>query len=39
MIKQVNDPKVQEAFGFLFMILQTIGTCVQSYQEQKQATE
>jgi hypothetical protein len=33
MIKQVNDPKVQEAFGFLFMMLQAIGTCLQAYQK------
>ncbi len=32
MIKQVNDPKVQEALGFLFMMLQTLGTCLQAYQ-------
>ena len=35
MIKQVNDPKVQEAFGFFFMILQTVGSCVQVYQDDK----
>jgi hypothetical protein len=33
MIKQVNDPKVQEAFGFLFMMLQAVGTCLQAYQK------
>jgi hypothetical protein len=33
MIKQVNDPKVQEAFGFLFMMLQAIGSCLQAYQK------
>jgi hypothetical protein len=33
MIKQVNDPKVQEAFGFLFMILQAVGSCLQVYQK------
>ncbi len=32
MIKQVNDPKVQEAFGFLFMMLQAVGSCLQAYQ-------
>jgi hypothetical protein len=32
MIKQVNDPKVQEAFGFLFMMLQALGNCLQAYQ-------
>jgi uncharacterized protein YjgD (DUF1641 family) len=35
MIKQVNDPKVQEAFGFFFMILQTVGSCLQAYQKDK----
>lgn len=34
MIKQVNDPKVQEAFGFLFMMLQAIGSCLQAYQKE-----
>ncbi len=32
-IKQVNDPKVQEAFGFFFMMLQAIGSCLQTYQK------
>ncbi|MFT5697535.1 MAG: hypothetical protein ACI8ZB_000383 [Desulforhopalus sp.] len=32
MIKLVNDPKVQEAFGFLFMMLQVIGSCLQTSQ-------
>lgn len=32
MIKQINDPKVQEALGFLFMMLQAVGTCLQAYQ-------
>ncbi|MGW8192989.1 MAG: DUF1641 domain-containing protein [Desulforhopalus sp.] len=36
MIKQVNDPKVQEAFGFLFMMLQTVGTILQTYQKDKE---
>lgn len=35
MIKQVNDPKVQEAFGFFFMILQAVGSCLQTYQQDK----
>lgn len=35
MIKQINDPKVQEAFGFFFMILQTVGSCLQVYQNSK----
>ena len=37
MFKQLNNPKVQEAFGFLFLILQTVGTCVQAYQNDKKA--
>lgn len=32
-IKQVNDPKVQEAFGFFFMMLQAVGSCLQAYQK------
>jgi len=36
MIKQVNDPKVQEAFGFFFMLLQAVGTCLQAYQNDKE---
>lgn len=35
MIKMVNDPKVQEAFGFFFMMLQAVGTCLQTYQRDK----
>ncbi len=35
MIKQVNDPKVQAAFGFFFMILQTVGSCLYAYQTDK----
>ncbi len=37
MFKQMNNPKVQEAFGFLFLILQTVGTCMQAYQNDKKA--
>jgi uncharacterized protein YjgD (DUF1641 family) len=33
MIKQLNDPKVQDALGFMFMLLQAMGTCVQVYQK------
>lgn len=29
-IKQLNDPKVQEAIGFFFMMLQTVGSCLQA---------
>jgi len=36
MIKQVNDPKVQEALGFLFMMLQAVGSCLQAYQSNSQ---
>lgn len=36
MIKQVNDPKVKEAFGFFFMMLQTVGTVLQAYQKDKE---
>ena len=36
MIKQVNDPKVQEAFGFLVIILKAVGSCLHAYQEDKQ---
>lgn len=39
MIKQVNDPKVQEAFGFMFMMLQAVGSCVQTYQKDKRQQE
>ncbi len=28
MVKQMNDPQVKEAIGFIFMILQTIGACL-----------
>ena len=35
MIKMVNDPKAQEAFGFLFMMLQAVGSCLQVYQRGK----
>jgi len=33
MIKQLNDPKVQEAFGFFFMIMQTVGSCLSACQD------
>jgi uncharacterized protein YjgD (DUF1641 family) len=32
-LKQVNDPKVQAAFGFFFMMLQAVGSCLQAYQK------
>lgn len=31
-VKQMNDPKVQEALGFLFMTLQVIGSCLQAFE-------
>lgn len=30
MMKQMNDPKVKEALGFMFMILQATGSCLQT---------
>ena len=35
MIKQLNDTKVQEAFGFFFMIMQTVGSVLNTYQNDK----
>lgn len=35
MIKQLNDTKVQEAFGFFFMIMQTVGSVLNAYQNDK----
>ena len=35
MIKQMNDTKVQEAFGFFFMIMQTVGSVLNTYQNDK----
>jgi uncharacterized protein YjgD (DUF1641 family) len=37
MVKMVNDPKVQQAFGFFFMMLQTVGGCLEAYQTEKTA--
>jgi len=34
-IKNLRDPNVQAALGFLFTILQTMGTVLQTYQEDK----
>lgn len=31
MIRQLRDPKVQEALGFCFMLLQTTGGCLQAW--------
>jgi uncharacterized protein YjgD (DUF1641 family) len=41
MIRQLRDPKVQEALGFFFMMLRVTGSCLQAYQadkNQQQAT-
>lgn len=35
MMKQLRDPKVQTALGFMFMLLQTMGTVVIAYQDDK----
>lgn len=35
MIKQLRDPKVQTALGFLFTMLNTMGTVLVAYQDQK----
>jgi uncharacterized protein YjgD (DUF1641 family) len=37
MVKMVNDPKVQQAFGFFFMMLQAVGGCLEGYQAEKTA--
>jgi uncharacterized protein YjgD (DUF1641 family) len=36
-MKKMRDPKVQSALGFMFMLLQTVGTVVMAYQEDKRA--
>ncbi len=36
MIKQLRDPKVQSALGFMFMMLETVGTVVMAYQKDKE---
>lgn len=35
-VKQLKDPKVQEAIGFMFMMLRAMGSCLQSYQNDKE---
>ena len=35
MLKQLRDPKVQTALGFMFMMLQSMGTVVMAYQQDK----
>ncbi|MCG6929501.1 MAG: DUF1641 domain-containing protein [Desulfofustis sp.] len=37
LMKKMRDPKVQSALGFMFMLLQTVGTVVMAYQEDKRA--
>lgn len=32
MVKMINDPKVQEALGFIFMMLQAVGGCLKACQ-------
>ncbi len=39
MIKHMRDPKVQTALGFLFTILMTMGTVLQTYQDDKNQQE
>jgi len=34
-MKKMRDPKVQSALGFMFMMLETMGTVVLAYQEDK----
>ena len=36
MVKQLRDPKVQTALGFMFMMLETMGTVVMAYQKDKE---
>lgn len=36
MVKQLRDPRVQNALGFMFMMLQTVGTVVMAYQKDKE---
>ncbi len=35
LMKKMRDPRVQSALGFMFMMLQTVGTVVMAYQEDK----
>ncbi len=39
MLKQIRDPKVQTALGFLFAILMTMGTVLQTYQDDNDQQE
>lgn len=35
-VKKINDPQVQQAMGFIFMMLQAVGSCLHTYQTEKQ---
>jgi uncharacterized protein YjgD (DUF1641 family) len=35
LIKQMNDPQVQQAFGFFFTIMQAVGGCLQTYNSKQ----
>lgn len=37
-IKHLRDPQIQEALGAMFMILQTMGACLQAYQKNDSAS-
>ena len=39
MMKKMRDPRVQSALGFMFMMLQTVGTVVLAYQDDKREQE
>jgi uncharacterized protein YjgD (DUF1641 family) len=39
MMKKMRDPRVQSALGFMFMMLQTVGTVVLAYQDEKKEQE
>lgn len=39
MVRQLKDPKVQSALGFIFMMLQTMGTVLQAAGKKSQQTE
>ncbi len=39
MMKKMRDPRVQSALGFMFMMLQTMGTVVLAYQDEKREQE
>jgi len=34
-VKKINDPQVQQALGFMFMMLQAVGSCLHTYQTSK----